>query len=360
VFRTQIILAAMIVAGSALAADPVGYRKPYFGATKPGSWAQYTMHVDGQPDIGTRTTRLADADGLQQLEVRANVTVQGRLMPSFTVYTLQRGFSLENDALGFGKAVAAASMRQAKGRPRPMDAETLSAMRKTMPDYAASAHFVGTENIGGKLCDRYSYTNRYPGNPPQIETGELCLDASVPFGLVHQKAVTKEESGKVVSRFDMLLVDSGTGAVRAAGSAPKSAPTATPTAPPAPRAAPAAPAGPITLADAYKKGFVKLAITVADSGNGRNVRVVFKNKREQALTLAIPAGAITLDVDTPLDKLRLEAPAAQTLTIAAGASSAPIEMLQGGQRRVVKGSFEVSVYEGTPIFSGSVTVDTVK
>ena len=165
----------------------------------------------------------------------------------------------------------------------------------------------------------------------------------------------------------MLLVDSGVGPVRtgAPGGAQKPPVAAASPAPsaPAPRAAPAVPAataGPIALADAYKKGFVKLAVTVDDSGNGRNVRVVFKNKRDTPLTLTIPAGAITLDVDSPLNKLRLESPAAKKIDIAAGAASSPVDMLQGGQRRVVKGAFEVSVYEGTPIFSGSVTVDTVK
>ena len=364
----SIALVALLAAGSASGADSIGYRKAYFGATKPGSWAKYTMHVEGQADIGLRNTRLADAGGAQQLEARVEVMLQGKLTPSYTEYMLQPGYSLENDALGFGRAAVAVTTRQEKTYPRPMDAEMLAAMKKSMPDYAASARLVGTENIGGKLCDRYTYTNRYPGNPPQIETGELCLDASVPFGLVRQKAVTKEESGKIVSRFDVLLVDSGVGPARTAASGgaqkpPVAAAPAGPSAQTPPRAAPAAPAaaaGPIALADAYKKGFVKLAITVDDASNGRNVRIVFKNKRDTPLTLTIPAGAITLDVDSPLNKLQLESPAAKKIDIAAGAASSPVDMLQGGQRRVVKGAFEVSVYEGTPIFSGSVTVDTVK
>ena len=34
------------------AAAAAGYQKAYFGATTPGSWAQYTMRVEGQPDMG--------------------------------------------------------------------------------------------------------------------------------------------------------------------------------------------------------------------------------------------------------------------------------------------------------------------
>src|SRR5262249_44896181 len=94
------VLAALLAAGSALAADSIGYRKAYFGATKPGAWAQYTMRVEGQPELRMRSTRLADANGEQHLEARLDVKVQGKAEASFTEYTLQKGYSLENDALG--------------------------------------------------------------------------------------------------------------------------------------------------------------------------------------------------------------------------------------------------------------------
>ena len=45
---------------SAVAAT--GYQKAYFGATRPGSWAQYTMRVEGQPDMGYLSTRLTDEE----------------------------------------------------------------------------------------------------------------------------------------------------------------------------------------------------------------------------------------------------------------------------------------------------------
>jgi hypothetical protein len=217
-----------------------------------------------------------------------------------------------------------------------------------MPDYAASAQFVGTENIGGKVSDRYKYTQRHPGNPGQIETGELWLNASVPFGLVRQKAMTKEESGKVVSQFDMLLVDSGVGGAANQDIAAK-------------KPANTVAAGPVPLAEAFRRGQVELAVTIApDASHGKNLRITFRNKGERALRLSIPAGSTTLDVGTPLDKLRLETAAAKILEIAPGATSPAVEMTQTGTRRAVQGSFVLSVYEGTPLYSGSVTVDTVK
>jgi len=338
----------MASAGVVSAADAAGYRKAYFGATKPGSWAQYTMKVEGQADMGYLSTRLADEAGQQRVEILIEYMLQGKLTPAYTDYVLKAGYSLEKDALGFGKALVAMSSHQPGSPTYDMPPDVLDNSRKTMPDYGASAQFVGTENIGGKLSDRYRYAQKHPGNPAQIETGEIWLNDTVPFGLVKQKAATREESGKLISQFEMLLIDSGVKApavqkASAAITANKRV---------------AAP-GPMTLADAYSKGRVELTVAVASS-DGRNLRVTFKNKGSAPLDLAIPAGATTLDVGTPLDKLRLEAAAAKTLVIAPGATSAAVDLQQSGARRAVKGSFVITVYEGTALFSGSVTVDTVK
>src|SRR5439155_8871994 len=118
---------------------------------------------------------------------------------------------------------------------------------------------------------------------------------------------------------------------------------------------------PMLLADAFKQGKVELSVSIAPgSSDGRNLRITFRNKGDAPLRLTIPAGATTLDVGTPLDKLRLEAAAAKSLEIVPGATSPVVELMQTGARRAVQGSFVLSVYEGTPLYSGSVTVDTVK
>jgi hypothetical protein len=339
---------SLLSIGVASGADPAGYKKAYFGATTPGSWAQYTMKVEGQADMGYLSTRLPDQAGQQRVEIRVEYMTQGKLTRAYTNYVLKAGYSLENDGLGFGKALVAMSSSTPGTQPYIMPAAVLDNARKTMPDYAASAQFVGTENIGGKISDRYKYTQRHPDNPITIETGEVWLNGSVPFGLVKQKAVTKEESGKIVSQFEMLLVDSGVNAAATQTAAAK-----TPNKP--------APAGPVLLADAFRKGQVELAVSIIPGpDNGKNVRVTFKNKGTSPLRLTIPAGPTTLDVGIPLDKLRLVAPAAKVIDIAAGATSPAIELTQTGARRAVQGSFVLSVYEGTPLYSGSATVDTVK
>ena len=348
---TAALVLVLLAAADALAA---GWQKPYFDATTPGSWAQYTMKVEGQPDMGYLSTRLPDAGARQRMEIRVEYMLQGKLTPSTTRYTLREGYALERDALGFGKAFVGMSSRQPGQREQPMPESTLANIRATMPDYAASAQLVGSENIGGFVTDHYRYVNRYPGSPAQIETGELWVSATVPFGLVRQKAVTKEETGKQISAFEMLLVDSGVTPVAVADAKPAAKAGA-----PAAKAA-AAPAGPVPLADAYARGKVALDVTVVAGDDGRNVRVAFRNKTDAPLRLAIPAGGTVLDVGIPVDKLRLTAAAAKTLELAPAATSTPVEFTQTGQRRPIAGKFVISTYEGTPLFSGSVTMGTVK
>jgi hypothetical protein len=348
---TRVLLAvvvSMALTGTSSGADSNGYRKPYFGATKPGAWAQYTMKIEGQADVGYVTTRLADERGQQRVQTRIEYIAAGATTTASTDYVLKPGYSLESDALGFGKALVGMSSAMAGTKPNVMPAAVVESARKTMPDYAASARFIGTENIGGKVSEHYSYTQKHPGNPAHIEAGEIWLNDSVPFGLVKQKAVTTEESGKVVSRMEMLLMDSGTTSV-----GDKSADATKPANGPASEN--------VSLANAFKGGRVQLAVTVvAGSGDGSSLRVGFKNTGDDTLHLTIPVGATTLDVGSPVDKLRLQSKAAQSLDIAPGATSPAIELAQTGSRRAIEGSFAVNVYEGTPLFSGNVTMGSVR
>ncbi len=348
---TRIALAIFVsiaLTGTGFGADSIGYRKPYFGATKPGAWAQYTMKTEGQADMGYVTTRLADERGQQRVQTRIEYIASGATTTASTDYVLKPGYTLESDALGFGKALVGMSSSMPGTKPNVMPPAVVESARKSMPDYAVTARFIGTDNIGGKPSDHYSYTQKHPGDPAHIEAGEIWLNDSVPFGLVKQKAVTTEESGKIVSRMEMLLIDSGTASlgdkhVDAAKPAKGSA------------------RGNVSLADAFKGGRVELLVTVAGgSGDGRSLRVGFKNKGDDMLRLAIPVGATTLDVGSPIDKLRLHSGAAKSLDIEPGATSPAIELAQTGSRRAIEGSFAVNVYEGTPLFSGSVTMGTVK
>ena len=109
---TRVVLAVIVsiaLTGTSFGADSTGYRKPYFGTTKPGAWAQYTMKTEGQADMGYVTTRLADERGQQRVQTRIEYMVSGATTTAQTDYVLKPGYSLESDALGFGKALVAMS-----------------------------------------------------------------------------------------------------------------------------------------------------------------------------------------------------------------------------------------------------------
>jgi hypothetical protein len=92
---------------------------------------------------------------------------------------------------------------------QPTDPNTLAIIGRTIAQYGANSKFIGTETVNGKKADHYSYVVKYPSDAPQIETGEVWLSDAVPFGLVKQKATTKDESGKEISSYEEVLTDSG-------------------------------------------------------------------------------------------------------------------------------------------------------
>ena len=197
--------------GSALAgAGAAGFQKKYFAATRPGAWAKYVMTVGGKSESVTLYTRLPDDKGRQRLQVRTDFT-SGTNQGTWSVsdYRLKTGYSLEDDALDYGRATEGLTM-QAKGSQQvKMNASMLKAMVENMPDYSRSAVFVSTETVNGLACDRYKYTQKHPSSPVQIESGELWLNETVPFGLVRQRVVFDEATGKRLSDYEMNLQSSG-------------------------------------------------------------------------------------------------------------------------------------------------------
>ena len=69
--------------------------------------------------------------------------------------------------------------------------------------------------VNGKSCDRYSYT-RDTKTFPTVETGDIWLDPTVPFGVVKHTTTEKDRaSGKVEYTTETVLVTSGSKPLRA-------------------------------------------------------------------------------------------------------------------------------------------------
>ncbi len=340
-----IVLAALQAAPAPQAEPPRSYRSDYFRATKPGAWAKYRLTAAGAPDGFTTYTRLPNQGDQQRLQLRVDFTAEGEKKTGYTDSLLKSGYSLQEDALGFGKAIVSASVWEEGASAEALDEEVLEDMRETTPDFAPTATFVATETVLGKTCDRYKYTQKHPGDPEQIETGDIWLNETVPFGLVRQAGEARDSSGAFLTRFEMNLVDSGTDATAAA--------------PARRRQAVAGP--PVKLADAYRDGQAEVSVEVlAGSGNGSRLAVQFKNKSDLAIRLTIPAGPAALEVGGPVETLRFDSPSTWLFDLEPGETSPVVELLQTGARRTISGKFVSSMEGGKPAFSGDATTDTPK
>ena len=340
-----ILLAALQAAAAPQAESPKVYRSDYFRATKPGAWAKYRMTALGAPEGFTTYTRLPDKGDQQRLQLRVDFTAEGEKKTGYTDSTLKSGYSLQEDALGFGKAIESASVWEEGASAEVLDEEVLEDMRQTTPDFAPTATFVATETVLGKTCDRYKYTQKHPGDPEQIETGDIWLNETVPFGLVRQAGEARDSAGAFLTRFEMTLVDSGNDAAAAAPVRRKQSATGPP----------------VKLADAYRDGQAEVSVEVlAGSGNGSRLAVQFKNKSDLAIRLTIPAGPAALEVGGPVETLHLDSPSTWLFDLEPGETSPLVELSQTGARRAVSGKFASSMKGGKPVFSGDASVDAVK
>jgi hypothetical protein len=225
------------------------------------------------------------------------------------------------------------------GQQIDMDEETIRAIVSGATDYGAIVVFKGTETVDGKACDHYTYSYE-SGALGKVE-GEYWLSEKVPFAVVKEVVSGKDATGARY-RNETKVVESG---VRPELAKPGKTPSAA--APPV-----------ATLGGLYAAG--KLSILVDVVPESSTVRLTVTNSGETALELVVPKGKTTLSCGEPVEELVLVADAERKLTIPAGSAAPPFELSQKGTRRPTKGSFTVSVYEGQPLFSGTVEMGRVK
>jgi hypothetical protein len=317
-------------------------KKSYFEATKPGAWSEYLLASPDGSKSAFSYERRPDQDGRVVLALGVKVLAgPGEGSESKNIYTMPPNFDLANNGLSYGKFPEKMVM-QFSGMDMPVDETTLAAIRKASKDYRGAVAFEAVETVNGHSCDRYAYSFSAAGIPPAREEGRLWLDASVPFGIVKQTAKVLNADGSVASSYEMHLQE--TGAIQME--------TTEPTA----NAADSAPApATVALADGYKAGKVGLEVEAVAGGSGHSLRVTLVNKTEAELTVQVPAGNVDLEGSLPVEMLQIAFPKAQTVVLPAGESGDAIAVLQRGSRGILEGHCSLSVYEGTPLFSGSIT-----
>ena len=248
-------------------------------------------------------------------------------------YLLKKEADLTKDAIGYAKLAEELAFIGDDGAPTPVAADVMANIREGSSNYAGGFTFKSTSQAEGRACDLYAYRAPSGGPAPTVDAGEMCLDPSLPWGIVLQKGEVKDEKGSVHSSYTMRLAASGSGggpAVAAAAVEKASPDTAVEKA-----AKPAATAGPLTLLEAYNGEKVRLKVEVVPKSGGKKLRVTLENK----------------SIITSADEKRVEVP---------GGGSATVELGQAGEVGAVEGTFTLTVYEGAALFQGSLTSDALK
>jgi len=332
--KAFVLTLVVFLAPSLLAA---GWNKPYFASTKPGSWASYRTTSNVSPPSILTMTRLADHDG--KVVIEAVSEFNDKVTPTSTNrYELAKGFDVDHELIDYLKGLVAAGYSVKGGEYTEMPAAAITGM-KAVPAYGAGAVFKATETIDGKACDHYTYT-RGQKSDPTIETGDIWLNESVPFGEVKHTTTTKDQAGKVMFTTETILTGSGTKTLPAATTA-KVDPTTLP----------------MTIKAAYDAGLIDVKVEIAPEdkrGDHLKLTIVSQGK---PLTITIAAATTSLHVDIPFDNLVFTSPTAQKLEITATKPATIVVNQVGkpGEQRVVAGKFTISTYEGKPMFQGSAT-----
>lgn len=330
----------LVVAFASLpAAGAGGFRKPYFRATVPGAFARTRIVNTLNGDVSEYFyARLADEGGKVVFETRYELkTGQFAGTKGVNRNVMRAGFPVESEGLSWARWAEKSQASGADGVMIDFPEETVNAMAANATDWGAVVVFKGTETVDGKACDHYTYTH---GSGDQKVDGEYWLSEKVPFAVVKEVTSGTDATGARY-RYETKLVESGVKPEFANGGGPA-------------KAAPAA----RTLGELYSAG--RLSVLVEVAAGSTRARLTVTNSGEEPLALVVPKGTTTLACGTPVGDLVLAAEAERKVSVPAGGSAPPFELTMKGARRPTKGSFTVTVYEGEPLFSGSVEVETVK
>lgn len=326
-----------------------GFKKPYFGATKPGTFAKIKS-VDDKGAVSEFTyARLADQGGDRWVETRYAVTSgQFKGTNSIMSYLVNASFPFEKDAIDFTRGAKRCVSQMGAGEPTETQPDVVKAIAANGFDYAAIVTFKGTETIAGRECDHYAYVYKssYPNAPSTTLAGDIWLSDQVPFGTVKEVSIAKDEKGKVTGKYTNTLVDSGSGAKTALRGWSWS--TLAPGATPAPVA--------MSLAEAFRKELVSIACEVVEGSGGKRLKIVITNKGDAHLKVSLTKAPMTFTVGAPLETLTIAADSDRKLDIESEDRADPVEVTQSGKRRATSGTFTITRYEGAPLLQGSVEV----
>ena len=331
--------------------------KAYFAATPPGSWARCESNWE-LPDgtVGTNVytyIRASDATSRVRIETQTEVlSGPGSGTTTRQLFIMAPEFDLSENYLNRVQFLQATVAQSGDAPPALMQGNIIEILRAAAGDLTNSVTFMGHTEEGGRACDLYAYSYESGGPHVTLQEGEICLDEAVPFGIVFQKGRITKPGGDLVSSFEEKLLDSGSGK---SGTAAMLA--LTPEEPAAsPENAPTDAVDSLTLLEAYQNEKARLLVQVEDGTGGRRLELIAQNMTEDAFDLVLPGGPLTIPAGTPLGSLTVVVGEEQRFSLAPGGSSPAISAGQPGERGATGGDFQLMMYEGEPLFQGSVNV----
>ncbi len=339
-------LAALGLLLASLPAWSGDLKSPYFTATKPGAWAHYLLTYSDGTKSSYVYERLPDNNDRVAIDVRIKVLErEGKDSRVKNTHIQSKAFDLDRDGLSYIKFTEEMSLNY-NGNDVPVDEATLAVVKDGSKDFRDAVTFEVTEKIGERTCDRYAYSVKTGGPEPTVESGQLWLDASVPFAIVKQVAKVTRNDGQKVTDFEMLLQGIGLNPLNGG----------TAIVPPPPAVGDVTVPSMVSLSSAFKAGLVGLEIEAVPGSAGRQLRLALVNKTGEELTVTIPAGDMDFAVASPVNTLRMTFAKAAIVALPANDKAAPLPVAQRGKHGIGEGSCALSVHEGTPVFSGNATM----
>ena len=321
--------------------------QPYFVATEPGSWVRYETSTSDGAKTAATYTRLSDEAGGLVVEIQTEfLEGPGAGGQSTSIFRVSPDFDWQHRFLSFGKALTGATFVMDGRPPMHQPEQMVAAMRDSMADFAGGFEADGAATHGGVECDVYTFQAVLGGPNPGTMSGEVCLSAAVPFGLVHESAMmSNQQSGE--SSFETVLVDSGSGAPRAAP-----AQVAEP--------APEPDAKRLNIALAYQRGVIAFDFRVPANTDGRVLELSLTNLGTEPLVIGVGTSTYAFEVGPPIGTLFFTPVYEQDVELAPGATSDEFHTSQMGDRGVREGSFRLVMKQGVPTLSGDIKVGKIK
>jgi hypothetical protein len=350
-----IVVCALLLITPLVRADTL--EKAYFAATPPGAWAKYESNWEmpnGMSGINVYSyIRAPDHDGRVRVEMSTEtLSGPGEGTTTRQLFVMEPGFDLARNFMNRMSHLEASVAQTGDGPPILMQDNVMEIMRTASGDLTNSVAFQGTTTIGGHECDHYRYSYSSGGPHVTHQEGEICLDETLPFGLVYQKGRSTDEAGELISSYEQQLVESGTGQ---SATPDLLAVSLTPAAPAVEIAAPDAPVA-VPIEEAYKSGELRLFVEVVEGSGGRRLDITAQNQTDEPLVLVVAEGPLTISVGFPIGDLELYFNEEQRFSVAPGGSSPTWSAGQPGDRGAVGGSFQLTMHDGQTLYQGSIDV----